>query len=119
VLSAASGEAAHRELANALLHQAIEASGGSSNAHWLPLTVFAHARHGEFEAAEAILPALSEPQRAELLGVLTSYLVPHGSGGLAALEGLLGRHPGALERAAILKNAAVAQLSRAGSTVPA
>ncbi len=80
---------------------------------WLiELVVDARVALGEYESAESAAAVIQfEQERARLLGRLA---LAHGhAGDLLALEDLLERHPGVLERAAILRSGAAGFLSLA------
>jgi tetratricopeptide (TPR) repeat protein len=112
--------AGRQEAADDLFQRALEKADllqGSSRhpSSWLALfLVDARARLGQFEGAEAVVSVLGEErQRAELLGRLSLYLTRLSGGGLVALEGLLDRHPGLLERISIQQHGAQGLLALA------
>src|SRR6185436_12471908 len=105
--------AGKQEIADDFLSRALsEAEALSGNRGFSPVwlarfIVDARARLGQFEGAEAVVDAIGEErERAELLGSLALYQARHAEGGLTALDGLLQRHPGVMERLAILQRGA-------------
>jgi hypothetical protein len=119
-LAEAARAAGKQEVASDYLQQALEAFETHRSTHnlsplWLArFLVDARSRLGEFDAAEAAVQAIGEErERAELLGPLAHQLARRPGGGLVALEGLLERHPGVLERIAIQLSGAQGLLSLA------